>query len=294
MSPPPLPDTRTLLANLNDWYSRLPVQRAEPLTGPTHEADALLHGRRHYEDETLFLYGYTVGSREHCFFYDTPWDERTRVPRPGALEWYDGLDMPRPFRVRYSVSHPDRHEILDPRLGEMMKRPLHRVGTRPSVAHPLTASAKEVLEQIDRWDERLGLLRRSQFLTPMNAREVPGWLPARARFGDVVGTGDASYVSYEFEAGPIRYVFAVNLTHPFSRMTPSDHSPQASRAERRAHLREIRGKEQGLRALAGTRDVGVRFNPEDPGQHSLELPTADSYMKTYQLEPLAFPRSDAR
>jgi hypothetical protein len=110
--------------------------------------------------------------------------------------------MPRPFRVRYSLSHPDRHEILDPRLGEMMKRPLHRVGTRPTVANPLTASAKEVLEQIDRWDERLDLLRRGQYLTAMNAPEVPGWLTARARFGDVVGMGDASYVPYEFEGAP--------------------------------------------------------------------------------------------
>jgi hypothetical protein len=296
---PPLPDTRTMLATLYQWFGKLPVQSVAPLTGPTRETDALLHGRIQCQDDTLFLYGYTVGTLEHCFFYDTPWDESCRVPRAGHLEWYDGLSMPRAFRVRYSVSQPDWHEILDPLLQAMMKRTLRRLGTRPAVANPLTASAPQVLAQIDRWDERLRLLRRGRFLLPSSAPEAAQWLPTLARFGAVVGKDDASYLPYEFEVGATRYVFAVKLAQWDSRMTPRDHSPDASRAERRAHLAEVRRREQGLRLLAGARDVPVRFHPEDPGQHALELlplqpgepsPVLESGTTTYQLEPLAFPR----
>ena len=295
---PPLPDTRTMLATLYQWFGRLPAQDFAPLTGPTRETEALLHGRIPCQDDTLFLYGYSVGELEHCFFYDTPWDESRRVPRADNREWYDGLVMPRVFRVRYSVSQPDWHEILDPLLQAMMKRTLHRLGTRPAVAHPLTASAQQVLAQIDRWDERLRLLRRGRSLLPSSAPEGAGWLPALARFGAAVGTEDASYLPYEFEVGATRYVFAVKLTQPDSRMTPRDDSPGASRAERRAHLAEVRHRELGLRLLAGARDVRVWFHPDDPGQHALELrplrpgespPILESGTTTYQLEPILFP-----
>ncbi|QRN96646.1 hypothetical protein JRI60_47970 [Archangium violaceum] len=226
MNPPSLPETRTILADINTWYSKLPDQHARPLTGPTREADAILHGWLEYYDETLFLYGYTVGALEHCFFYDTPWDERGRVLGKGhPSEWYDGLAMPRPFRVRYSVAQPHQHEILDPLLGEMMKRPLHRLGTRPAVVRPFTASAEEVLAHIDRWDERLPFLRRRRYLTTAARQEASGWLPALARFGHIVGTGDASYISYGFEVDSTRFVFAVKLMHSFSRMTRVAMSP---------------------------------------------------------------------
>ena len=296
---PPLPDTRTILSDLGTWFSRLRTQYAEPLTGPTQETDALLHGRMQYDDDTLFLYGYTVGTREHCFFYDTPWDERCRVPRPGHLEWYDGLEMPRAFRVRYSVSEPDRHEILDPLLQEMMKRTRHRVGTRLAVAHPLTASAEDVLARFDRWEERLPLLRRGELLTPVSAPEVSQWPSTSARFGDLVGREEDPFVSYAFDVGSTRYVFAMRLLQSGSRMTPSDSSPNRSRAERRAHLARVRGREQALRTLAGSRDVPVRFHPENPGRHALVLhslqpgepaPELDAYTRTFQLEPIVFPR----
>ncbi|AKJ06778.1 hypothetical protein ATI61_105251 [Archangium gephyra] len=299
MSPPPLPETRTILANINDWYSKLPDHHARPLTGSTRDTDALLYGRVEYADETLFLYGYTVGAREHCFFYDTPWDESGRSFGEGhRSEWYDGLLMPRPFRVRYSVEQPDQHELLDPLLREMMKRTLHRMGTRPAVAKPLTASAEEVLAHIDRWDERLRFLRRRRYITTETVQESSGGSTTLARFGDVVGTGDVSYVSYSFEACGTRFVFAIKLTHSFSRMTPSSHSPQSSRAERRAHLAGVRRQEHGLQELAGAQGVRVRFHPDDPGLHTLELPplqpgaeplTLDSYTTLYQLEPIVFP-----
>lgn len=295
---PPLPATRTMLARLYEWFGKLPFQHFVPLTGPTRETDALLHGRITCEDDTLFLYGYDVGGREHCFFYDTPWDESRRVPRADNREWYDGLAMPRVFRVRYSVSQPDAHEILDPLLQAMMKRTLHRLGTRPAVAHPLTASAQQVLAQIDRWDERLHLLRRGGPLLPSTAPEAARWSPTLARFGAVVGKEDAAYLPYEFEGRATRYVFAVKLAQPDSGMTPLDHSPDASRAERRAHLAEVRRREQGLRLLAGAQDVRVWFHPDDPGQHALELhplqpgeppPVLTSGTTTYQLEPISFP-----
>ena len=287
----PLPDTRTILAELEHWLGRLRDQNVAPLTGPTQETDALLHGRLQSQDDTLFLYGYTVGPREHCFLYDTPWDERGRVPRPGHLEWYDGLELPRVFRVRYSVQEPDRHEILDPLLREMMKRTLRRLGTRPAVAHPLTASAQEVLAQFDRWEERLPLLRRGGRLTPASAPEAAHWPVARARFGAVVGREAHPFLSYAFDGGSTRYVFVVPLTQPGSRMTASGDSPDDSRAERRAHLARVRGQEQALRSLVGAEDVPVRFHPEDPGRHALVLaPEPDASTETFQLEPLAFPR----
>ncbi|MFY0572214.1 hypothetical protein ACN28E_51435 [Archangium lansingense] len=298
MSHPPLPDTRTILADLNDWYSKLPYQHAEPLTGPTREVHAVLHGWMEYYDETLFLYGYTVGALEHCFFYDTPWDERGRVLGKGHhSEWYDGLAMPRPFRVRYSVAQPDRHEILDPLLCEMMKRPLHRLGTRPAVERPFTATAEEVLAHIDRWDERLPFLRRRRYLHIATPKESSGWLPTLARFGNVVGKGDGAYMPYEFEVESSRFVFAVKLTHSFSRMTPNDHAPSSSRAERRAHLSAARRQDQTLQELVGAQDVRVRYNPDNPGLHALELPLLqpgepqlmlDRYTM-YQLEPIVFP-----
>lgn len=301
MSYPPLPETRTILAHINDWYGRLPHHHARPLTGPTRDTDALLHGRLEFADETLFLYGYTVGAREHCFFYDTPWDESNRRIGEGHYaEWYDGLLMPRPFRVRYSVEQPDQHEILDPLLREMMKRTLHRIGTRPAVAKPLTASAEEVLAHIDLWDERLRYLRRRRFLSAETSQKSSDWPTALARFGDVVGEGDASYISYSFEVGGTRFVFAIKLAHSFSRMTPSSHSPGRSRAERRAHLAGVRRQENGLQALAGVQGVRVRFNPDDPGLHTLELPAVqagagplvlDEYTTMYQLEPIVFPPS---
>ena len=297
----PLPDTRTILTNLSTWYSRLPVQSAAPLTGATREADALLHGWRPYDDETLFLYGYTVGALEHCFFYDTPWDERGRVPGRSPAEWYDGLSMPRPFRVRYSVARPDQHEILDPLLREMMKRTLHRVGTRPTVPRPLTAGAEEVLAHIDRWHERLPLLRRQRYLPTSTPAERVDWRATTARFGQVVGTGDAAYLSYAFEVDGTRFVFAVKVAHPLSRMTPNDHAPDTPRAERRAHLAEARRQENGLLALAGAPDVPVRFHPEDPGALHVLEPSArqpgesplvlDPYTTVYQLEPVVFPPS---
>lgn len=298
MTLPSLPETRTILADINDWYSHLPYQHAEPLTGPTRETHAVLHGWLEYYDETLFLYGYTVGELEHCFFYDTPWDERNRVLGKGHhSEWYDGLAMPRPFRVRYSVDQPHQHEILDPLLREMMKRPLHRLGTRPAVARPFTASAEEVLAHIELWDERLPFLRRRRYLHTATRQEASVWLPALARFGHVVGTGDGAYISYAFEVDSSRFVFAVKLAHSFSRMTPSDHEPGRSRAERRAHLSGVRRQDQALQALAGAQDVPVRYDPENPGRHALELsplqpgeppPMLDRYTM-YQLEPIVFP-----
>ena len=92
---------------------------------------------------------------------------------------YDGLLMPRPFRVRYSVEQPDQHEILDPLLREMMKRTLHRIGTRPAVAKPLTASAEEVLAHIDRWDERLRYLRRRRYLSAETSQKSSDWKNSR-------------------------------------------------------------------------------------------------------------------
>ena len=118
-----------------------------------------------------------------------------------------------------------------------------------------------------------------------------------ARFGDVVGTGDGAYLSYGFEVESTRFVFAVKLAHSLSRMTPGDHAPWTSRAERRAHLAEVRRQDQTLQALTGRQDVRVRYDPEDPGQHALELPPLqagappfqlDPYT-TYQLEPIVFP-----
>ena len=251
----PLPDTRTILAHLESWFGRLRDQNTAPLTGPTRDTDALLQGRLQFQDNTLFLYGYTVGAREHCFLYDTPWDERGRVPGVGPREWYDGLEMPRTFRVRHSVLEPDRHEILDPLLREMMKRTLRRLGTRPSVANPLTASARDVLAQFDRWEERLPLLRHSELLVQASAPEVAHWPLTRARFAKEVGRADNPFLPYTFDVGATRYEFALRLAQSGARMTSSDDSPHESRASRRAHLAQVRGQERGLRSLAGAQDV---------------------------------------
>ncbi|PTL77581.1 hypothetical protein [Vitiosangium sp. GDMCC 1.1324] len=118
-----------------------------------------------------------------------------------------------------------------------------------------------------------------------------------SRFGQVVGTGDGAYISYGFEVDSTRFVFAVKLTHAFSRMTPSDHSPGRSRAERRAHLSGVRQQDQAIQALAGAQDVRLRYDPENPGRHSLELPPLQpgepppmlDHYKVYQLEPIVFP-----
>ncbi len=291
--PPPLPDPRTILADISTWHMWLPKQYAVPLVGPTGEADAILYGRTGYADETLFLYGYTVGEHEHCFLYDTPWDETHRAYGNGPSEWYDGLEMPRPFRVRYSVSEPERHEIVDPLLKEMMKRPLHRIGTRPAVAHPLTARADEVLLHIDRWDERLPYLRPGSYLEPANGPRAAGWTPVTARFGGIVGRGDAVYAHYRFPVDGTEYVFAVKLER--SEMTPSDYAPQSSRKERRAHLKSERRQDQAIRSLESGQELRVRFSPNDPKQHTLELPplrdgepppVLGGSTTAYQLEPL--------
>lgn len=292
--PPALPDDpRTILADLPTWHPWLPKQRAEPLVGPTGEAEAILYGKTGYADETMFLYGYTVGEHEHCFLYDTPWDEVHRAYGDGPAEWYDGLQTPRRFRVRYSVSNPQQHEIIDPLLKNMMERPLHRLGTRPAVPHPLTARADEVLRQIDRWDERLHYLRPGSYLGAVNEPLTKNWTSATARFGGIVGTGDAVYAHYRFPVDGTEHVFAVKL--PRSEMTPNAYAPQSSRKERRAHLSGERRREEAFRSLASGQEVRVRFNPDDPKQHTLELPSLQEgeppamlgrSLTTYQLEPI--------
>ncbi|NVJ19972.1 hypothetical protein HUW62_01800, partial [Myxococcus sp. AM011] len=176
-------DVRTLLDQLRTLHSRMPVHQFAPLTGRTAEGDALLYGVTGYADETLFLYGYCVGKTEYCFLYDSPWDDLHRGMFGGFREWYDDLVMPRAFRMRYSISEPKQHEVLDPLLQPMMERPPRYLGTRAAVLHPLTATAEEVLRDIDRWDERLRYLRRAQSLVPQDASQVEGWTPAVARFG---------------------------------------------------------------------------------------------------------------
>ncbi len=299
--PPPLPDDpRTILADLPTWHPWLPKQQAVPLVGLTGEAEAILYGKTGYADETLFLYGYTVGEHEHCFLYDTPWDEVHRAYGKGPAEWYDGLETPRLFRVRYSASDPRQHEIIDPLLKAMMERPLHRLGTRPAVAHPLTARADEILRHIDRWDERLQYLRPGSYLEPANDPRTEGWTPVTARFGGIVGEGDAVYAHYRFPVEGTEYVFAVKLTR--SEMTPNDHAPQSSRKERRAHLKSERRREQSLQSLASGQEVRVRFNPRNPAHHTLELPplregepppVLGQATTAYQLEPFV-PSSASR
>jgi hypothetical protein len=301
MSPDSLPDVRSLLSDLSTWYPRLPLQQAAPLTGPTAECEALLYGKTGYADETLFLYGYDVGGREHCFLYDTPWDEVHRaLGGGGPAEWYDGLKLPRSFRVRYSAVEPFRHEIIDPLLKQMMKRPLRRLGTRHAVPHPLTARAEEVLRDIEHWDERLFFLRRGRYLESAGEGRATGWTPATAVFGGLVGNESISYAHYRFTAGGTEYVFAVKPPPPNSRMIPEGYSPQASRKERRAHLAGARRQEQAFRSLASGQTLRVRFNPRDPGEHSLELPPLregeaapgiDPSTTAYQLEPVVLPSS---
>lgn len=296
MATPDLPDVRTLLSDLPTWLYRLPVQRAAPLEGRGVECDAVLYGVLGYADETLFLYGYCVGELEHCFLYDTPWDETHRALGGGEpAEWYDGLEMPRSFRMRYSVEEPTRHEILDSRLKAMMERPLRSLGTRYAVPHLLTARAADVLRDIHLWDERIRYLRRGRYLVPDRDREVAGWTPAVARFGGLVGSGSATYAHYRYAVDGTEYVFAVKAQPPRSRMTPSDHAPQTSRKERRAHLAIARRQEQGFRTLQGGQELHVRFNPRDPGEHTLGAPLLpegadplelDPSTVVYQLEPV--------
>jgi hypothetical protein len=269
------------------------------LAGPTAECEALLYGKTGFADETLFLYGYCVGAREHCFLYDTPWDELHRALGGGSpAEWYDGLEMPRAFRVRYSVSDPTKHEILDPLLKEMMKRPVRPLGTRPGGPHLLTARAEEVLRDIESWDGRLHYLRHGRYLVPANDPRAAGWTPAMAVFGGLVGSGSVTYAHYRYSVGETGYVFAVKPSPPISEMTPSDHSPGTSRKERRAHLAAARRQEQAFRSLVSGQQVRVRFNPQDPGEHSFELPPlqegehppiVDPLCVAYQLEPIRPP-----
>ncbi|WP_163998479.1 DUF3592 domain-containing protein [Pyxidicoccus caerfyrddinensis] len=294
-------EVRTRLSQLTTWHFRLPVHHFAPLTGRTVEAEALLYGELGYADETLFLYGYCVGADEYCFLYDTPWDEVHRALNGASPnEWYDGLVMPRAFRVRYSVSAPERHEMVDPLLRSMMERPFRYLGTRAAVPRPLTATAEEVLRDIDLWDERLRYLRRGRYLVPQDVSQTAEWTPAVARFGGLVGRGDAEYAHYRYEVGGTSYVFAVKTVPPISRMTPSDHSPQASRKRRRAHLALARRQEQGFRLLSSGQEIGVRFNPKEPAEHVLGAPMLpagappldiDPSTSVYQLEPIVFPRS---
>lgn len=299
MPPAPLPDVRTLLSDLSTWLYRLPVQSAAPLAGPTVECEALLYGETGFADETLFLYGYCEGAREHCFLYDTPWDELHRALGGGApAEWYDGLETPRTFRVRYSVSEPTKHEILDPLLKQMMARPIRYLGTRPGGPHLLTTRAEEVLRDIDTWDDRLRYLRQGRYVVAVDDPRAVDWTPVMAVFGGIVGSGSTAYAHYRYPVGDTGYVFAVKPTPPISEMTPSDHAPGTSRKERRAHLAEARRQEQALRSLVIGQDVRVRFNPQAPAEHSLELPPLpgeerpprmDPFCVVYQLEPLALP-----
>lgn len=299
MPPAPLPDVRTLLSGLSTWLYRLPVQKAEPLAGPTAEVEAILYGRTGFADETLFLYGYCVGASEHCFLYDTPWDEVHRALGGGTpAEWYDGLSMPRAFRVRYSALEPSKHEILDPLLKEMMNRPIRPLGTRPGSTQLLTAPAKEVLRDIEHWDQRLRFLRVGRFLVPADDPKASSWTPVTAVFGGIVGSGSTSYAHYRYSASGTEYVFAVKPAPPISEMTPSDYSPGSSRKERRAHLAAARRQEQAFRSLVSGQEVRIRFNPQTPAEHSLELPplqegerppTVDQLSVVYQLEPVELP-----
>lgn len=286
-------EVRALLDQLRTVHSRLPVHHFAPLTGRTAEGDALLYGMTGYADETLFLYGYCVGKTEYCFLYDSPWDDLHRGMFGGPREWYDDLVMPRAFRMRYCVSEPQQHEVLDPLLQPMMERPPRFLGTRDSVAHPLTATAEEVLRDIDRWDERLSFLRRARSLVPQDASQVEGWLPAVARFGGLVGHGEGEYAHYRYTVGETSYVFAVKTEAPLSKMTPSDHAPSSTRKERRAHLALARQQQQGFRQLSSGQEIGVRFNPEDPAEHVLGAPLLDITSSTaaFQLEPIVLARS---
>ena len=296
-----MPDVRTLLSELRTWHSRLPVQQAAPVQGLAATCEALLYGELGYADETLFLYGYSVGEDEHCFLYDTPWDEVHRALGGGhPPEWYDGLEMPRSFQVRYAVAEPRRHEILDPLLREMMQRPLRYVGTRPAVPHLLTAGAEALLRDIQEWDERLRFLRRGYTLLAADEPRAEGWTQAVARFGGLVGSGSATYAHYRYAAAGTNYVFAVKCQPPLARMTPSSHAPMNSRKERRAHLALARRQEQGFRLLSPGEELQVRFNPVDPGEHALgpilrsvgpEPLELSSSVVAFQLEPVRLPRS---
>lgn len=287
-------DVKTLLAELSDVYADLPRQTAEPLVGATAECEATLYGKTGFADETMFFYGYNVGAHEHCFLYDTPWDETHRALGGGdPPEWYDGLELPRAFRVRYSVSSPAQHEILDPLLKEMMKRPLRRLGTRPAVPHPLTASAEEILRDIELWDERLSYVRTRYSLEPANSPRVEDWTAATARFGGVVGSGDTQYAHYRFTVDGTEYVFALNISP--TKMTPAYSFFGGSRKDRRAHLEEERRWVQAINSLTSGQELRVRFNRRVPGVHSLELPPLREgeappvlswALMVYQLEPL--------
>lgn len=287
-------EVRTLLDDLRTFHSRLPVHHFAPLTGRTAEAEALLYGVVGYADETLFLYGYCVGKMEYCFLYDTPWDELHRgMMGTGPREWYDDLEMPRAFRMRYSLSEPRQHEVLDPLLQPMMERPPRYLGTRVGVPNLLTAGAEEVLRHIHLWDERLRFLRRGRYLVPLDEAPSAEWTPAVARFGGLVGHGEGEYAHYGYTVGETSYVFAVKTVSPVSRMTPSNHAPFASRKERRAHLALARQQEQGFRKLSSGQEIEVRFNPTDPSEHVLGAPLLDITPSTgvYHLEPIVLARS---
>ncbi|AKQ68416.1 hypothetical protein A176_005328 [Myxococcus hansupus] len=298
-----MPDARTILSDLRTWHPRLPHHLAGPLEGPTATGDALLYGVSGYADETLFLYGYCVGEEEHCFFYDTPWDELHRALGGGhPPEWYDGLEMPCPFRVRYAVAAPSRHEILDAPLSEMMTRPLRYVGTRPAVPRLLTAGAEAVLRDIEDWEPRLRYLRRGHLLESGDAPKADAWTQAVARFGGLVGHGDATFAHYRYEAGGRAHVFAVKCQPPLARMTPSDHAPFTSRKQRREHLALARRQEQGFRLLEPGQLLQVKFNPADPGAHVLGpvlTPAGPQPFElapgvvAHQLEPVEVPRRRA-
>ncbi|MFP2956274.1 hypothetical protein ACLEPN_00190 [Myxococcus sp. 1LA] len=287
----PLPDVRTLLSELPTWQYRLPEYRAAPVEGPFVTCEAVLYGVLGYADETLFLYGYNVGEDEHCFLYDTPWDETHRAYAEGlAPEWYDGLQMPRAFQVRHAVAEPIRHEILDPLLSAMMERPLRYVGTRPAGRHLLTASATEVLRDIETWDMRLPYLRRGRDLLSAAAPEASGWTPVEARFEGLAGSGDNTYAHYRYEVAATGYVFAAKCQPPLAQMTPRSHAPFESRKERRAHLALARRQEEGFRLLTPGQPLKARFNPADPGQHALEALDLSPFTAVYQLEPVVLPR----
>lgn len=295
------PEVRTLLREIGTWQFRLPEQGWERLTGAVGESEGVLYGRTGYADETLYIYGYGVGEQEHCFVYDTPWDETHRaLGGSTTVEWYDGVKTPRAFRVRYSVAEPWRHVVVDPLLKQMMRRPVRRLGTRPAVRNPLTAGAEEVLAGIEGWAERLNFLRRVRYIRSMVEAQGAGWTPAMAVFGGLVGAGEDTYAHYRYKAGETQYVFAVQPRAPGAEMTPEAYSPQASRQERRAHLGGARKQEQAFRALASGELLRVRFNPGDPGEHALELPplrpgeappVIDPITQVYQLEPLTQPSS---
>ncbi|QDE95858.1 hypothetical protein BHS05_08200 [Myxococcus xanthus] len=288
----PLPDVRTLLSRLPAWHFRLPEYRAAPVEGRAVTCDAVLYGTLGYADETLFLYGYNVGEDEHCFLYDTPWDETHRAYARGQPpEWYDGLQMPRAFQVRHAVAEPSRHEILDPLLKVMMERPLRYLGTRPAIPRLLAAGAAEVLGDIQEWDARLRFLRRGRYLLSAGAPEASGWTPVEARFGGLAGSGNTTYAHYHYDVGATGYVFAVKCQPPLARMTPSDHAPQTSRKERRAHLALARRQEEGFRLLTPGQPLQVRFNPADPGEHALGTLDLAPSTAAYQLEPVVLPRS---